>query len=131
VLAVDEKERMAQFRVMSWNIENLFDVGDDDGPETAAQLNSKIESLRAVIDAQKPHVLALQEIGSETALGRLQAALSLPMQYRAVAAPDEVSGWRSSVDECCMTRPRSESSRTGCFRFRWVTTRPDHPDLAR
>lgn len=55
MLAVDEKERMAQFRVMSWNIENLFDVGDDDGPETAAQLNSKIESLRAVIDAQRPH----------------------------------------------------------------------------
>ncbi len=50
-----------QFRVMSWNVENLFDVGDDDGPDTQAQFAAKIESLRAIIDAQKPHVLALQE----------------------------------------------------------------------
>ena len=40
---------MAQFRVMTWNVENLFDVGDDDGPKTQAQFAAKIESLRAVI----------------------------------------------------------------------------------
>lgn len=45
---------MAQFRVMTWNVENLFDVGDDDGPKTQAQFAAKIESLRAVIDAQQP-----------------------------------------------------------------------------
>ena len=33
---------MGQFRVMSWNVENLFDVGDDDGPDTAAQLDTKV-----------------------------------------------------------------------------------------
>ena len=80
---------MPQFRVMSWNVENLFDVGDEDGPDTQAELKAKIESLRSVIDEQKPHVLGLQEIGSETALGRLQAALKTPMPHRAVAAPDE------------------------------------------
>ena len=42
-----------------------------------------------MIDAQKPHVLALQEIGSESALGELQAALTTPMPHRAVAAPDD------------------------------------------
>ena len=36
---------MAQFRVMTWNVENLFDVGDDDGPKTQAQFAAKIESL--------------------------------------------------------------------------------------
>ncbi len=50
---------MTQFRVMTWNVENLFDVGDEDGPENAAELGVKIESLRALIDAQAPHVVAL------------------------------------------------------------------------
>jgi hypothetical protein len=80
---------MAQFRVITWNVENLFDVGDDDGPKTQAQFGAKIESLRAVIDAQQPHVLALQEAGSECALGKLRAAPEHKLPHRAVAAPDE------------------------------------------
>ena len=52
---------MARFRVMTRNVENLFDVGDDDGPKTQAQFAAKIESLRAVIDAQQPHVLTLAQ----------------------------------------------------------------------
>ena len=48
---------MAQFRVMSWNVENLFDVGAEDGPETETELKAKLESLRSVIDEQRPHVL--------------------------------------------------------------------------
>jgi endonuclease/exonuclease/phosphatase family metal-dependent hydrolase len=74
---------------MTWNVENLFDVGDEDGPDTQAELKAKVESLRSVIDEQKPHVLGLQEIGSESALGKLQAALKTPMPHKAVAAPDE------------------------------------------
>jgi hypothetical protein len=80
---------VGQFKVMTWNVENLFAVGDEDGPDTQAELNAKIESLRAVIDDRKPHVLGLQEIGSESALGRLQTALQQPMPHRAVAEPDE------------------------------------------
>ena len=80
---------MAHLRVMTWNVENLFEVGAEDGPETQAQFSAKIESLRAVIDAEQPHVLTLQEVGSESALGRLQTALDLPMPHRAVAEPDE------------------------------------------
>jgi len=74
---------------MTWNVENLFDVGDDDGPKTQAQFAAKIESLRAVIDAQRPHVLTLQEVGSESALAKLQAALEHKLPHRAVAEPDE------------------------------------------
>jgi hypothetical protein len=62
---------------MSWNVENLFDVGAEDGPETQAQLTAKVESLRAVIDVQRPHVLALREVGSENALARLQAVSTM------------------------------------------------------
>jgi hypothetical protein len=49
---------MAQFRVMTWNVENLFDVGDDDGPETQAEFNAKLDSLASAINEQEPHVLA-------------------------------------------------------------------------
>ena len=115
---------MAQFRVMTWNVENLFDVGDEDGPKTQAQFAAKIESLRAVIDAQQPHVLALQEVGSESALGKLQAALE--HRCRIVRSPSRTSagsGWRSSADGCCTTRSRSDRSPRGCCRSRWVTTR--------
>jgi endonuclease/exonuclease/phosphatase family metal-dependent hydrolase len=80
---------MAQLRVMTWNVENLFDVGAEAGPDTQAQLAAKIESLRAVIDEQQPHVLALQEVGSESALAKLQAALQLPMPHLALAPPDD------------------------------------------
>jgi endonuclease/exonuclease/phosphatase family metal-dependent hydrolase len=80
---------VGEFRVMTWNVENLFDVGDEDGPETEGQLAEKLQSLKAVIDDQAPHVVALQEIGSEGALARLQSALDVPMPHREVAEPDE------------------------------------------
>jgi hypothetical protein len=60
---------VARFTVMTWNVENLFDLGDEDAPATQAELKAKIESLSAVVDEQKPHVPGLQEIGSESALG--------------------------------------------------------------
>ncbi len=44
---------MSVFRVMSWNVENLFDVGDADGHDTQAELKAKIESLRSLIDEQR------------------------------------------------------------------------------
>jgi predicted extracellular nuclease len=74
---------------MTWNVENLFDVGAEAGPDTQAQLTAKLKSLAAVIDEQEPHVVALQEIGSEAALAKLQAALDQPMPHRALADPDD------------------------------------------
>jgi endonuclease/exonuclease/phosphatase family metal-dependent hydrolase len=80
---------MAPLRVMTWNVENLFGAGEADGPATEAALAAKIESLRVVIDAQRPHVLALQEVGGEGALQRLQEALAVPMPYRQLGIADE------------------------------------------
>jgi Endonuclease/Exonuclease/phosphatase family len=74
---------------MTWNVENLFDVGAEAGPDTQAQLAAKLKSLAAVVDAQEPHVVALQEIGSEAALAKLQAELDQPMPHRALANPDD------------------------------------------
>ena len=88
-MAVDEGISHGAVPSDDWNVENLFDVGDDDGPETQAELNAKLDSLAAVINAREPHVLGLQEIGSENALARLQAKLNPPMPHRAVATPDD------------------------------------------
>ena len=55
---------MAEFRIMTWNLQNLLGVGHDSGPGTAAQLEAKITSLAAVVDRARPHVLAVQEVGT-------------------------------------------------------------------
>jgi len=95
---------------MSWNVENLFDVGAEDGPETETELKAKLESLRSVIDEQRPHVL-----GSESALGKLQAELKTPMQHKSVAdATSAGSASRISAGGCCATRSRSGLSQAGC-----------------
>ena len=97
---------MAQFRVMTWNVENLFDVGDDDGPETEAALSAKLESLKAVIDALNPHVVALQEVGSETALARLQQALTVAMPHRRL-------GDRRRAGDPCRVHQPAAAARSG------------------
>jgi endonuclease/exonuclease/phosphatase family metal-dependent hydrolase len=75
-------------RVMTWNLQNLFEAGAPDGPKTQAQFDAKIASLAAVINGFAPHVAALQEVGSESALAVLQAALSPKLPYRMVGRPD-------------------------------------------
>lgn len=79
---------MAELRVMTWNVQNLFEVGEDDGPDTVAEFEAKVASLVAVIDQAQPHVLALQELGPEPALIALQNALGHQMPHRAIAPPD-------------------------------------------
>jgi hypothetical protein len=51
------------FRLMTWNVQNLFPAGTPDGPPTQAAFQTKLGSLAEVIDAQQPDVLALQEVG--------------------------------------------------------------------
>lgn len=73
---------MSQFRVMTWNVQNLLRVGHDSGPSTRAQLRAKVAALAALIDVERPHVLALQEVGTDAVLAQLQSALTWSMPYR-------------------------------------------------
>lgn len=66
---------MASFKVMTWNVENLFLVGEESGPKTAEAYTQKLRSLAHVILALDPDVLALQEIGNPAALDELMALL--------------------------------------------------------
>ncbi len=79
---------MAEFRIMTWNLQNLLGVGHDSGPGTAAQLEAKITSLAAVVDRARPHVLAVQEVGTAEVMEQFQAALTWQLPHLALGRPD-------------------------------------------
>ena len=79
---------MTAFTVMTWNVQNLFLPSHNDGPDDQATFQQKLDSLAAVINQEKPHVLALQEVGPNGALGHLQAALTHQMPHAIEGQPD-------------------------------------------
>jgi endonuclease/exonuclease/phosphatase family metal-dependent hydrolase len=80
---------MTAFTVMTWNVQNLFLPSHNDGPDDQATFQRKLASLTAVIDQERPHVLALQEVGPNGALGHLQAALTHRMPHTIEGQPDD------------------------------------------
>ena len=76
------------FKVMTWNVENLFRVGQPSGPTTAAVYDNKLKGLANAINAQAPDALALQEIGDPAALDDLVALLNGVWQRHVSAHPD-------------------------------------------
>jgi endonuclease/exonuclease/phosphatase family metal-dependent hydrolase len=79
---------MSRIRVMTWNVQNLFLPSHDDGPDTEQAFQRKLASLAGVIDQVAPDVAALQEIGPDDVLARLQAALTHQLPHAAVGDPD-------------------------------------------
>lgn len=80
---------MTKFKVMTWNIENLFRVGSESGPKTQDEYTQKLRSLSQVILDLDPDVLALQEIGDLEALKELVALLEARYPHvHTSAAPD-------------------------------------------
>jgi endonuclease/exonuclease/phosphatase family protein len=79
---------LANLTVMTWNIQNLFPVGHQDGPATQQDYDDKVTALAEVIDAVEPDVLALQEVGPEQVLGDLNAACSIAFDHRLTGIPD-------------------------------------------
>jgi endonuclease/exonuclease/phosphatase family metal-dependent hydrolase len=66
------------FKVMTWNVHNLFDTVDDsyeDEVLTASQLGAKLDHIATVIRNNQPDVLALQEVEKESLLVQLNAKL--------------------------------------------------------
>jgi len=66
---------MTDFKVMTWNVENLFRVGNPAGPKTKKEYQAKLDSLAHVILELDPHVLAVQEVGTEAAFADLLLVL--------------------------------------------------------
>lgn len=55
---------MTTFKVMTWNLENLFPVGAESGPKTQEEYAQKLQSLADGILQLDPDLLAVQEVGS-------------------------------------------------------------------
>ncbi len=66
---------MTEFKVMTWNVENLFRFGSGFGAKTQEDYTQKLLSLAKVILHLDPHVLAIQEIGDVDALEELVTLL--------------------------------------------------------
>jgi endonuclease/exonuclease/phosphatase family metal-dependent hydrolase len=80
---------MTDFKVMTWNVENLFSPKPEAEQEEKQRFRDKLELLADVIDRLAPDVVALQEIGGEEPLHDLQRTLGGTYRHRAVSAfPD-------------------------------------------
>ena len=66
---------MTTFNVMTWNLENLFRVGNEFGPKTQEKYEQKLKSLTDVLLDLDPDVLAVQEIGELEAFDEFVALL--------------------------------------------------------
>jgi endonuclease/exonuclease/phosphatase family metal-dependent hydrolase len=77
------------FKVMTWNVENLFKPGAAAGPASEAVYDAKLRGLAATINAQMPDVLALQEVGDPAALDDLVGRLRGTWHQRLSRHPDQ------------------------------------------
>jgi endonuclease/exonuclease/phosphatase family metal-dependent hydrolase len=77
------------FKVMTWNVENLFKPGAASGPPTPAAYNAKIQGLAATINDLAPDALALQEIGDPAALDDLVRRLEGTWHRKVSQHPDQ------------------------------------------
>ncbi|GHC31982.1 endonuclease/exonuclease/phosphatase family protein [Streptomyces cinnamoneus] len=59
----------------TWNVENLFRVGEPSGPETEEEYEAKLKGLAGTINRLGPDVLGIQEVGNPDALADLVSRL--------------------------------------------------------
>jgi endonuclease/exonuclease/phosphatase family metal-dependent hydrolase len=77
------------FKVMTWNVENLFRPGSTDGPTSQAAYQAKLQGLAATINDQAPDALSVQEIGDPAALDDLVALLNGNWNQQVSSHPDQ------------------------------------------
>jgi endonuclease/exonuclease/phosphatase family metal-dependent hydrolase len=76
------------FKVMTWNVENLFRPHTVGGPTSEAVYGAKLQGLAATINAQAPDALSLQEVGTPAALDDLVDLLDGDWHRRVSQHPD-------------------------------------------
>jgi hypothetical protein len=54
------------FKVMTWNVENLFRPGAPSGPKTQAVYDENLDGLAAVINAEAPYALGSRRSATRT-----------------------------------------------------------------
>lgn len=74
--------------VGTWNLENLFRPGSDEGPGDDQAYEAKLTELARVIGGIEPDVLAVQEVGDPAALEDLTERLDGDWQAETSELPD-------------------------------------------
>ncbi len=77
------------FKVMTWNVENLFKPGAAAGPASEAVYEAKLRGLAATINDQAPDALAVQEVGDPAALDDLVQRLRGTWHQKLSRHPDQ------------------------------------------
>ena len=86
----------APIRVATWNVENLFDEGDDpdtaDDVLSAAEVRTKLENIAAVLANLDADFVALEEVENEDLLRRLAEGPAADLGYTAWGLIDSYDG---------------------------------------
>ena len=82
------------FKVMTWNLENLFLPGEAGGPDSQALFEQKLNTLAATVFDLEPDVLAVQEVGSEAAFSAPQDKVRAQYPYRQLSNLPDARGIR-------------------------------------
>jgi len=104
---VDAAAVATPMRVLTWNVENLFDSDDDpetfdpEPPPSEADVVRKLNDLEGVLRAVNADFVALQEVENEAILGRLAAQVS-DLGYDNYGLVDAFDG--RGIDVAYMTR---------------------------
>jgi endonuclease/exonuclease/phosphatase family metal-dependent hydrolase len=75
--------------VATWNLENLYLPGGEFGPRDQAAYDAKLDALAAAIQAMRPDVLAVQEVGDPAALDDLAGRAGGSWNVALSTQPDE------------------------------------------
>lgn len=73
----------------TWNLENLYLPGGEFGPRDQAAYDAKLDALAAAIQAIRPDVLAVQEVGDPAALDDLAGRAGGSWNVALSTQPDE------------------------------------------
>jgi endonuclease/exonuclease/phosphatase family metal-dependent hydrolase len=80
--------------MLTWNVQNLFAAETEDGPPSQEAFDAKLASLAEVLDAQRPDVAALQELGPPEVLAQLQERLTHELPHQELSAHPDGRGIR-------------------------------------
>lgn len=85
---------MPNFKVMTWNVENLFRPAVEADPREQERYQLKLGLIANIINQSGPDVVALQEIGGDGPLQDLQQTLEGAYPHRAVSTSPDGRGIR-------------------------------------
>ena len=85
---------MTKFKVMTWNLENLFPVGHKSGPKTQQEFDGKLDALAHAIQHIDADVIAVQEIGNATTFTDLIARIPTAYQHNILSTYPDPRGIR-------------------------------------